>query len=111
MQNAPLIGIHRLKGVALTGAQHIGRVFLGQVLQGFLTLFPVVAHIQGHAHILIGLLFDLQRGQVLQGVQGLAPVADDNTVILAVNGDLHQAVLQNAGHLGILHLQALDQAL
>lgn len=77
MDDAALIGVHRLQRDAAAGAHSLVGQLAGQGLQGTGALFTVIAAIDGKADILALTAVGYQTGQVLDGIQGLAPAADD----------------------------------
>ena len=86
VNDAALVGVHGLERVVTLIAQRLGGDALGQRRQRILSLLAVVAGIEGDAEIASAALVAGQRGQILQGIQRLAVVADDVADVLTLKG-------------------------
>lgn len=102
MDDAALIGVHRLQRDAAAGAHSLVGQLAGQGLQGTGALFTVIAAIDGKADILALTAVGYQTGQVLDGIQGLAPAADDAADLLTcqLQADIFLVVAGSQGKVG-----------
>ena len=88
MNHVALVGVHRLQGHVLPVLDHLARHLHGQPLEGLLSLGPVALGVHVDAHPLGRSPVDGVAGQLLDGVQGLAPAADDGSQVLSLKNDL-----------------------
>ena len=95
-----LVGVHGLKGDAAAVLLHLAGHLAGQTLQTLLPLGAVVLRVHLHADALVRAGVDGVVGQLLDGVQRLAAMADELTQLLAYQQHLIAALL----HLVDLHL-------
>ena len=84
MNNSALIGVHRFKGYISACTNGSCSVLFGKRNKSTLALFTVIAAIDGKADILALTAVGYQTGQVLDGIQGLAPFADDGADVAAL---------------------------
>ena len=101
MDHMPLIGVHGLQGDAAAVADDFPRHLPGQVLEALLPLGPVVLRVQVDADPGAAAPVHGVAGQLLDGVQGLAPAADEGPQALALQDDLIAPLLGQVDlHLG-----------
>ena len=93
MDDPALVGVHRLQSGGTAGFQNLFRHALSKGTKGLFPFFPVVSGVDGEADILALLTVGDQGNEVLDGIQGLAPFADDGADVAAVNVDQDCAVL------------------
>lgn len=84
-----LIGVHGLQGDAAAILGDLSGHLAGQGLQALLALGPVVLGVHMDADALFPAGIDGIVGQLLDGIQGLAPAADELAQLLALQ---HHAV-------------------
>ena len=72
VNNLSFIRIHRLESYVLSGLSNLSRQPLRQLLQGFLSLGPVVFSVYYYLYILLAVFIYNQACKVLYGVKGLA---------------------------------------
>ena len=87
MQDAALIGIHRFEHHAAAALLHLGGHAARQRDQSLLALGAVAFRIERDAAVFLAALVDLKGGQILQGIQRLAAVADQDALIIALHVD------------------------
>ena len=83
MNDAALVGVHRLQRDAAAGAHRLVGQLAGQRFQRAGALFTVVAAVDGKADIFALAAVSDQAGQVLDGIQRFAPTADDRADLFA----------------------------
>ena len=87
-----LIGVHGLQRDAAAVLDHLGRHLVGQPFQTLLPLGPVIFRVQLDTDPAAGAV-DRVAGELLDGVQRLAPAADDGPKALSFQNDLIAALL------------------
>ena len=114
MDHMALIGVHGLQGDIPAVFDHFDGNFIGQALEGFLPLGPVVLRVNVNPHPVGPAPVDRVVGQLLDGVQGLprwpmrapsfrALQGHKNPIVPFgghVDGGLHPHVGQQAGEKG-----------
>ena len=108
VNNSSFIWVHRLKGVSSAASCHIISFFARKVLQGFNSFFAVIANVDNHSDISAAKLFNIKACKILKRIKRFASSADDDAVIVAINGQLKHAVLNLAGNLGVCNLKAVN---
>ena len=106
VDDAALVGVHRLHGVGTAGLGDLGAHALGQSDQIALALAAVAGHIQSNLLVIAAQTVGDQTGQVAQGFHGLTAAADQNTQILALHLQ-HQGLillLGSDGEAGHAHI-------
>ncbi len=88
MDNVPLVSVHRLQRHIPPVLDCPGGLLPGQPLEALLPLEPVVLRVHMDPDPLLAALVDGVIGQLLDGVQGLAPAADKRPQLLAFQNDL-----------------------
>ena len=77
MDYMALIGVHGLQGYVFPVTHHFASYLQGQILQTLLALFPVVLRVYVDTHTLVTAPVHRVVGELLDGVQRLAPAADE----------------------------------
>ena len=88
MDNVPLVSVHRLQRHIPPVLDCPGGLLPGQPLEALLPLEPVVLRVHMDPDPLLAALVDGVIGQLLDGVQGLAPASDKRPQLLAFQNDL-----------------------
>ena len=108
MDHVPLIGVHGLQGDVPAVLDHLARRFAGQAVEGFLPAGAVALGVHVDAHPMAAALVHRVAGELLDGVQGLPPVADKGAHILPLQHHL-VGVAVTGNHGGGLHPHVLEQ--
>ena len=108
MDHVPLIGVHGLQGDIPAVFDHLARRFAGQAVEGFLPAGAVALGVHVDAHPMAAALVHRVAGELLDGVQGLPPVADKGAHILPLQHHLVRIPLPG-DHGDSLHPHVLEQ--
>ena len=87
MDDAALVGVHRLHGKAAAGLADLGTDALRQSGQIALALVAVTGHIQTQLDVIAFQTVGHQACQIGQALHGLAAAADEGTQLLAIQTD------------------------
>ncbi|MPN57724.1 hypothetical protein SDC9_205418 [bioreactor metagenome] len=93
-----LIGIHGFEGNIPAVLHDLGGHLLSKALQGFFTLLAIVLHVNVDTNALLAITIDGIVGQLLNGVQGLAPVSDEGTQTFPLQDHLIAAFRTKSDH-------------
>ena len=104
-----LIGVHGLQSDAAAVLDHLARHLVGQTLQALFPLGPVILGVQLDTDPAAGAV-DGVAGELLDGVQSLAPAADDGAKALTFQEHLVASLFREI-HLDLcLNLHLLKEA-
>ena len=93
------VGVHGLQLHPAAGTDGFFRHLAGQGGQGLLPAFTVAFHVQHQAGVFVAALVHGQVDQILQGIKGLAPAADEDAQIVAAHGEPKDALFHFGGDL------------
>ena len=111
MDDAALIGIHRLQGALSAGLSRFDRQSSAERFERLFTLFAIIAGVDDHS--LIGAVNTVgdQACQRLQRVEGIAASADDEADVLALDIDGDDIIILGGSDGDIIQAHMLDNAL
>ena len=78
-----LVGIHGLEHHVPAVLPDLSRILAGKGSESILSLLTVIADIDGYSSVFVRASVDNEAGKILDGVEGLAPPADDRAVVVA----------------------------
>ena len=99
MHHPAFVGVHGLQLHPAAGTDGFFRHLLRQGGECLLPAFPVAFHVQHQTGVLVAALVHGQIDQILQGVEGLAPAADEDAQIAAADDQPQDAFPHLVGDL------------
>ena len=105
-----LIGVHGLQCHAAAVFDDLGGHLVGQADERLFSLGPVVLGVQRNMDMLLAAAVDGVVHQMLNGIQGLAPAADDGAHVGTVHDDVDAVVVRIGELQAGFHVHVLKQA-